>query len=113
MPEEGVPLSVAPLTTPEIVSLAEEFAALGVTKIRLTGGEPLLNRDIVRIVGDLKSITGIESVSMTSNGVTLSRHLPALVAAGLDNVNISLDSLVPAKFSFITRRPSESFESPV
>ena len=52
MPEEGVPLSDSPLTTPEILSLAQDFASLGVTKIRLTGGEPLLNRDIVRIVGN-------------------------------------------------------------
>ena len=52
MPMEGVPLSESPLTTPEITSLAHEFASLGVTKIRLTGGEPLLNRDIARIVGE-------------------------------------------------------------
>eukprot|EP00116_Pleurobrachia_bachei_P007882 sb/3468144/ len=73
--------------------------------INQSGTRELMTNITITLFCDLKSITGIESVSMTTNGVTLSRHLPALVAAGLDNVNISLDSLVPAKFSFITRRP--------
>ena len=56
----------------------------------------------------LKALEGIETVALTTNGVTLSRHLPDLVAAGLDNVNISLDTLVPQKFQFIGRRPGRS-----
>ena len=53
----------------------------------------------------LKDLDGIETVALTTNGVTLSRHLPDLINAGLDNVNISLDTLVPKKFEFIGRRP--------
>jgi len=53
----------------------------------------------------LKALDGIETVALTTNAVTLSRHLPSLVSAGLDNVNISLDTLVPQKFAFIGRRP--------
>ena len=56
----------------------------------------------------LKALEGIETVALTTNGVTLSRHLPDLVAAGLDNVNISLDTLVPQKFQFVGRRPGRS-----
>ena len=55
----------------------------------------------------LKNIKGIESVALTTNGLTLARHLPDLVSAGLDNVNISLDTLVPQKFAFVSRRPGE------
>ena len=74
-------------------------------QIRLTGGEPLVRGDCVDIVGRLKALRGLETVAMTTNGVTLGRKLPALKAAGLDALNISLDTLVPKKFEFVSRRP--------
>lgn len=106
MPEEGVALTPNAhlLTSQEVVTLARLFASQGVDKIRLTGGEPLVRRDIADIVGSLSSLPGIKAVSLTTNGVTLSRKLGQLHAAGLSGVNVSLDTLVPAKFEFITRR---------
>ncbi|XP_063679653.1 uncharacterized protein LOC134815106 [Bolinopsis microptera] len=112
MPLEGVDLTPKPdlLTTSEIIQLAEIFANQGVNKIRLTGGEPLINKDLVYLIEKLKSLDGIETVALTTNAVTLSRHLPSLVSAGLDNVNISLDTLVPQKFAFIGRRPAATLQ---
>jgi len=108
MPPEGVALSPKNemLTTQEILRIANLFVDLGVTKIRLTGGEPLVRPDIVDVVaglGELKA-KGLETLGMTTNGITLSKQMDALVAGGMDAVNISLDSLVPAKFELITRR---------
>lgn len=57
--------------------------------------------------GQLKGISGVETLAMTTNGITLARRLPAFKAAGLDLLNVSLDTLVPAKFEFITRRKGE------
>ncbi|CAG0879539.1 unnamed protein product [Cyprideis torosa] len=106
MPEEGVKLSPNSklLTTDEIVRLTTLFASEGVTKVRLTGGEPTVRKDIVEIIGRIKDIRGIESVAITTNGITLKRKLPDLKLAGLDKINISLDTLVPAKFELMTRR---------
>mmetsp|Transcript_66687 Transcript_66687/g.152831 ORF Transcript_66687/g.152831 Transcript_66687/m.152831 type:complete len:454 (+) Transcript_66687:158-1519(+) len=108
MPEEGVDLSPedSMLTTPEILRLTRLFVAAGVTKIRLTGGEPTVRKDITELVaamGELKKI-GVETIGMTTNGITLKRKLPALASGGMDAYNISLDTLVPEKFTFITRR---------
>ena len=106
MPEEGVPLTQKShlLTTEEIIQIAAIFVKQGVTKIRLTGGEPLVRADLVDIVRALKQLPGLETVGATTNALVLSRRLPALQEAGLDALNISLDTLVPAKFEFITRR---------
>ncbi|KFM61898.1 Molybdenum cofactor biosynthesis protein 1, partial [Stegodyphus mimosarum] len=106
MPEEGVPLTPKShlLTTKEIISLASIFAKLGVTKIRLTGGEPLIRKDIVEIVGALATLKSLNTIAMTSNGITLHKKIEELKKAGLNAVNISLDTLVPAKFEFLTRR---------
>ncbi len=106
MPEEGVQLSPKSdlLSTQEVLKLAKLFADQGVTKIRLTGGEPLVRPDVIDIVSGLKALPGLTTVAMTTNAVALSRRLPALRRAGLDVLNISLDTLVPAKFEFITRR---------
>ncbi|KAG6615576.1 Molybdenum cofactor biosynthesis protein A [Phytophthora cinnamomi] len=106
MPEEGVPLQPNQdlLTTPEIIRLAKLFASSGVKRIRLTGGEPLLRRDLVELVAQLRAIPGIESVGVTTNGITLQRKLLALQRAGADRLNISLDTLQPEKFAHITRR---------
>lgn len=106
MPEEGVALQAHDqlLSTPEIVRLATLFAAAGVTRIRLTGGEPLLRRDLVDLVAQLRAIDGITSVGVTTNGIVLQRKLAALRAAGVDRLNISLDTLRADKFADITRR---------
>ncbi|XP_072163646.1 molybdenum cofactor biosynthesis protein 1-like [Diadema setosum] len=106
MPEEGVSLTPSDrlLSTDEILRLAKLFVSEGVDKIRLTGGEPLVRKDIVDIVAGLRELEGLKHIAMTTNGVTLARRLPALKAAGLDLINISIDTLVPQKFEFISRR---------
>ncbi|ORE22234.1 molybdenum cofactor synthesis 1, isoform CRA_a [Rhizopus microsporus] len=108
MPEEGVPLTpnAQLLTKEEILHLARLFVEQGVTKIRLTGGEPTVRSDIVELVqgiGKLKT-RGLESLAMTSNGIALKRKLPALYEAGLDTINLSLDTLNPHLFEIMTRR---------
>lgn len=108
MPEEGVPLSPAAhlLSTSEILEIARLFVSQGVTKIRLTGGEPTVRKDIVELVeelGKLRSM-GLKEVCMTSNGIALNRKLPRMVDAGLTGLNLSLDTLDPWKFQFMTRR---------
>ncbi|XP_073484861.1 molybdenum cofactor biosynthesis protein 1 isoform X2 [Aquarana catesbeiana] len=106
MPEEGVPLTPKSdlLSTQEILTLARIFVQEGVDKIRLTGGEPLIRPDVVDIVAQLRKLEGLKSIAITTNGINLARQLPRLKDAGLDVVNISLDTLVPAKFEFIVRR---------
>ncbi|XP_064488138.1 molybdenum cofactor biosynthesis protein 1-like [Ornithodoros turicata] len=106
MPEEGVDLTPKQelLTSDEIVRLAHLFVSSGVRKIRLTGGEPLVRHDTVNIVASLSKIPDLEAVAMTTNGLVLSKKIAALKTAGLTHLNISLDTLVPAKFEFITRR---------
>ncbi|KAI0066493.1 molybdenum cofactor biosynthesis prote [Artomyces pyxidatus] len=108
MPEEGVVLSPKPniLTDGEVVRLATLFVKSGVTKIRLTGGEPTIRKGIVDLVGRLNGLRacGLESIGLTSNGLTLHRHLEALVGNGLTHLNLSLDTLDPFKFEIMTRR---------
>ncbi|XP_055427461.1 molybdenum cofactor biosynthesis protein 1 isoform X4 [Bubalus kerabau] len=106
MPEEGVPLTPKAdlLTTEEILTLARLFVKEGVDKIRLTGGEPLIRPDVVDIVAQLHRLEGLRTIGITTNGINLARLLPQLQKAGLSTINISLDTLVPAKFEFIVRR---------
>jgi len=108
MPEEGVPLLPKGdlLSFEEIERLASLFVQLGVRKIRVTGGEPLVRRgidDLVARLGRLKS-AGLQRLAMTSNALLLREHLAALRAAGLDAVNLSLDTLRPDRFRAITLR---------
>ncbi|KAL5375825.1 hypothetical protein DPSP01_010930 [Paraphaeosphaeria sporulosa] len=108
MPEEGVPLSPPAhmLTTPEIFYLSSLFVSQGVTKIRLTGGEPTVRRDIVPLmqsIGSLRS-QGLRELALTTNGISLHRKLDAMVEAGLTGVNLSLDTLDPFQFQIMTRR---------
>ena len=86
----------------EISKIVRAAATLGVTKIRLTGGEPLVRLHLDRLVNMLVNIPGIEEVSMTTNGMLLAKYAAALKAAGLRRVNVSLDSLKPDKFAYIT-----------
>ena len=90
------------LTNDELVELATIFAELGITKIRLTGGEPLLRPGIVEVVARLVHISGISQLAMSTNGVLLKRHARALKQAGLQRVNVSLDTLSRKKFATIT-----------
>jgi GTP 3',8-cyclase len=91
------------LTLEEMLTFAEACLQLGVTKVRVTGGEPLVRRGVVWFVGQLKEL-GFEDVTMTTNGFLLAENLEGLIEAGLDRINISLDTLEPEKFAFITRR---------
>ncbi len=84
------------MTLPEIVRIARAFVALGVEKIRLTGGEPLLRPDVPELVRALKGEVGAPDVALTTNRSLLEKAAPALGAAGLDRLNVSVDSLVEA-----------------
>jgi GTP 3',8-cyclase len=87
----------------EIIRVAEVAASLGVKKVRLTGGEPLTRKNVVFLISSLKKISGIEDLSMTTNGVFLERFSRELRAAGLDRVNVSIDSFSPERYRQITR----------
>lgn len=108
MPEEGVPLSPPRdlLTTPETVLLASTFVSQGVTKIRLTGGEPTVRPDILPLMQQLGALRpyGLRELCITTNGIALHRKLEAMVEAGLTGVNLSLDTLDPWQFQIMTRR---------
>src|SRR5919205_4380660 len=91
------------LTLEEMLTFAEACLELGVTKVRVTGGEPLVRRGVVWFVEQLKKL-GFPEVTMTTNGFLLQENLDGLIEAGLDRINISLDTLQPEKFVFITRR---------
>ena len=92
------------LTYEEFLRLAALFAQCGVDTVRVTGGEPLVRKGVEQLVKGLKAIPGIRKVTMTTNAVLLEQQLPALLEAGLDSVNISLDTLDPALFAKITAR---------
>ncbi|CAF99010.1 unnamed protein product, partial [Tetraodon nigroviridis] len=106
MPEDGVKLTPRSqlLSTSEILKLAGLFVQEGVDKIRLTGGEPLIRPDVLEIITKLRTLEGLKTIAVTTNGINLARLLPKMKDAGVDLINISLDSLVPAKFEFIVRR---------
>ncbi|XP_010542780.1 PREDICTED: cyclic pyranopterin monophosphate synthase, mitochondrial isoform X2 [Tarenaya hassleriana] len=106
MPSEGVELTPSPqlLSRSEIIRLGNLFVSSGVNKIRLTGGEPTIRKDIEDICLQLSSLKGLKTLAITTNGITLARKLPKLKDCGLTSLNISLDTLVPAKFEFLTRR---------
>lgn len=91
------------LSYEEIIRVAEIAARLGVRKIRLTGGEPLVRKNLAFLVSSLKKIDGIEELSLTTNGILLAQQAASLAAAGLDRVNVSIDSLRPERFREITR----------
>lgn len=110
MPADGVELTsnTKLLSQDEFIRLAKLFVTAGVDKIRLTGGEPTVRPDIEELCRNLRALPGLKTLAMTTNGVVLARKLPQLRAAGLNSLNISLDTLVPAKFEFITRRKGHS-----
>ena len=87
------------LSFDEIVRLTRLFAQLGVRKLRLTGGEPLLRANLADLIGDLTAIPGIEDIALTTNGVLLAKYAAELKAAGLKRITVSLDSLDPQVFA--------------
>lgn len=105
MPEDGIcKKSHEEMMTQEEMILAVKVAAkLGINKIRLTGGEPLIKKNIVDIVASIKGIDGIEEICLTTNGSFLPKYAKELKSAGLDRINISLDTLNKEKFKYITR----------
>jgi cyclic pyranopterin phosphate synthase len=108
MPADGLPWldRSALLTFEEIERLVRVFASLGVTDVRLTGGEPLVRRDFPRLVEMLAGVPGVEDLSLTTNGYLLERDAQALVDAGIKRVNVSIDSLQRDRFFQMTRRDS-------
>src|SRR2546422_3987052 len=92
------------LSFEEITRLVGVLARVGVDEVRLTGGEPLVRRDLPVLVGMLSAIDGVRDLSLTTNGVLLDRLAGPLVEAGLRRINISLDSLDHVRFAEITRR---------
>jgi cyclic pyranopterin phosphate synthase len=105
MPEEGVkPLQHSDiLRYEEITTIARAAANLGIRFIRLTGGEPLARLGLINLVAALAAIPGIEEISMTTNGTLLAKYAEQLAAAGLNRINISLDTLRPERYTHITR----------
>jgi cyclic pyranopterin phosphate synthase len=106
MPAEGMPWLPRSeiLSFEEIERLVRVSAGLGISDVRLTGGEPLARRDFPRLVSMLAAIDGIADLSVTTNGYLLERDAAALVDAGIDRVNVSVDSLARDRFHEITRR---------
>lgn len=107
MPEEGVLLSPRDqiLTFEEIERLARIFVRNGVDKIRLTGGEPLVRKNFEELAERIGAIEGLRSFALTTNGMLLSKKIDRLRAAGVDQINISLDTLDEKRFGNIARRP--------
>jgi len=105
MPEEGIELMnhCDILSFEEITELAKVAVTLGIDKFRITGGEPLVRKDIAKLVAQLASIPGVRDLSVTTNGILLEKLARPLKDAGLHRVNISLDTLNPEKFREITR----------
>jgi cyclic pyranopterin phosphate synthase len=108
MPADGLPWLERSeiLSFEEIERLVRVMASMGVTDLRLTGGEPLVRRDFPRLVSMLARVPGIEDLSLTTNAYLLERDADALVEAGITRVNVSIDSLQKDRFFQLTRRDS-------
>ena len=106
MPEEGVEFVPHEdiLTYEEIVRICRALASLGIRKVKVTGGEPLLRKEIEILIRELKRIDGIQEITMTTNGCLLEEKALSLKQAGLSSVNVSLDALNPKRFAEIARR---------
>jgi cyclic pyranopterin phosphate synthase len=107
MPEGGLPWLRREeiLTYEEIAAIVRAAASVGVRAVRLTGGEPLVRRDLSRLVAAIAAVDGIEDIALSTNGLLLAAQLGELVAAGLRRVNVSLDTLRADRFEGIARRP--------
>lgn len=105
MPEEGIQLLNHQdiLSFDEIVDVVKTGVEFGIDKVRLTGGEPLVRKGIVDLAGMIWDVSGVKDLSMTTNGILLGQFAEGLKNAGLQRVNISLDTINPEKFSKVTR----------
>jgi cyclic pyranopterin phosphate synthase len=108
MPAEGLPWLQRDelLTYEEMARVVALLASMGVGDVRLTGGEPLVRRELWHLIEQLSALEDVEDISLTTNGYLLERQLPQLVGAGLRRINVSLDSLAPDRFFQLTRRNS-------
>lgn len=100
--QEGVCPKKSELTADEFLRIVRACAALGVKKVRLTGGEPMLRRDLIEIIAGVRAVPGIREIALTTNAQHLPGQVAALKAAGLDRLNISVDSLIPERYARIT-----------
>lgn len=105
--QDRSPVPAGDLSEEEILRLVRAMAELGTKKIRLTGGEPTLRRDLVALVSKIKRVPGISKVALSTNGTRLSLLAQPLFEAGLDAVNVSLDSLDPGRFFSLVGRPND------
>jgi GTP 3',8-cyclase len=105
MPEEGLEWRDRDelLSYEEILRVSRLFAEMGIDKVRITGGEPTVRRDLDQLIAGLRDLPGIERILMTTNGTTLEQLAQRYRQAGLDGLNVSLDSLRPERFAQITR----------
>jgi GTP 3',8-cyclase len=106
MPADGLPWLPKEeiLSYEEIVAVVRQLAPLGLRRLRITGGEPTIRPDLPALIAQLRAVDGIEDIALSTNGVRLPELAPALRAAGLDRVNISVDSLRPERIAAISRR---------
>ena len=106
MPEEGMQWmkKTELLTYEEITRLTSIFAGLGITKIRLTGGEPLMRKELHLLIAQLRRVPGIQDIALTTNGYFLAQEAELLAGAGLSRINVSMDSVDPATFAKMVRR---------
>lgn len=106
MPEEGIEMTTHKeiLTFDEILELCNVFSALGIKKIKITGGEPLVRKNAAILIREIKKIQGIEAVTLTTNGILLPSMIAELVQSGVDGINISLDTLDKVVYNQITRK---------
>jgi len=105
MPPSGVPLlrHEDMISFEEIVEVAQIAAQMGIRKLRITGGEPLLRRGVCSLIGMLSQIEGVDDLAMTTNGILLAEYAQTLASAGLHRVNVSLDATDPERYREITR----------
>ncbi len=105
MPEEGIKKRSHDemMTAEETVAAAKAAVSLGIDKIRITGGEPLVKRGIINLCGSIASIEGLKELCMTTNGTMLGKYAVSLKEAGVDRLNISLDTLDSKKYRYMTR----------
>lgn len=105
MPENGINLVKHDdiLSYEEIIRLCRMFSKLGISKVKITGGEPLVRKDVYKLIKGIKEVEGIENVTLTTNGILLEGMIDDLVKSGLDAVNISIDTLKDDTYKSLTR----------
>ncbi len=106
MPEEGIQFSPKQelLSFEEILRICTMMAQMGVNKIRITGGEPFLRKGLIDLLRDIKAIDGIDSIAITTNGTILHKYLEDIIDLGINQINLSIDSVDPQRFFQITKR---------